>query len=616
MGIIDSQKGDKEVASIGSSGFPSLGNPVRWLMAVGALAALLYVSVTAYGSFAFAQASVPDVVPRVKSWDGDEKAVIGWGEPNNGGSPITGFEFRKRVAANEWEEDAWEDTRGGGYYFYIIEGLSNGTDYDIQVRAVNAIGAGPASDTVTVSPVAPTETLTPPSGIGLHLADVDSIKFTYTPPNDLMVGDETHVQYWENSSSSTEREIRKFTYNPYSHGSLNLLTKITGLKPETEYNFRVRFENRLGAGEWSDEATFQTASVLDVVPNAPVRSSWITNSDDKMIGIDYRWDMVTWGENNTPMARYQVQSTYPEARFEGDSLISSNEHRVSIDSNAGGRVVVRVRGHTRLPDNGVANSVTEWSPWVEFVYDPANTDYAPSHTIKGLSAQRNGDRVTLEWQPVDGNTGYRYRLNFIEPYRDLAAGTTTVEIENAPRELVRKVFISVRNENGWSPDHTVVVSPPPAPHDLNAENLERRFRLTWTPFEGATYWYQWKLDTVGRPWSDPMLVPEGDDHAIVPPLGSPEILQVGRRYAFRVWGENEFGGGLHAEADAIFGRIGGPERGDSEGGSSEDDSTGDDGAGGDGAGDDGAGDDGAGDDGAGDDGAGDDGAGDDGSQGD
>ena len=72
---------------------------------------------------------------------------------DNGGAPITAYDLRhidrsRRSDAN-WtvEEDAW--TTGSGSLQYTLTGLTSGTQYDVQVRAVNAAGTSAWSATVT-----------------------------------------------------------------------------------------------------------------------------------------------------------------------------------------------------------------------------------------------------------------------------------------------------------------------------------------------------------------------------------------------------------------------------------------------------------------------------------
>ena len=82
--------------------------------------------------------------------------TFSWTAPSdNGGAPITAYDLRhiETGAADKsdanWtvEEDAW--TTGSGSLQYTLTGLTSGTQYDVQVRAVNAAGTSAWSATVT-----------------------------------------------------------------------------------------------------------------------------------------------------------------------------------------------------------------------------------------------------------------------------------------------------------------------------------------------------------------------------------------------------------------------------------------------------------------------------------
>ena len=77
-----------------------------------------------------------------------------WTRPNNGGATITSYDLRyiesdepdadKAVDANWTERDGvWTS----GSLQYTLSGLTNGEQYDVQMRAVNAAGEGDWSGT-------------------------------------------------------------------------------------------------------------------------------------------------------------------------------------------------------------------------------------------------------------------------------------------------------------------------------------------------------------------------------------------------------------------------------------------------------------------------------------
>ena len=88
-----------------------------------------------------------------------DSITISWATPlSDGGSDITAYDLRHIETDDDetvdpnWTvvEDVW--TSGGDALEYTLTGLTVGTEYDIQVRAVNAVGDGPWSATVTATP--------------------------------------------------------------------------------------------------------------------------------------------------------------------------------------------------------------------------------------------------------------------------------------------------------------------------------------------------------------------------------------------------------------------------------------------------------------------------------
>ena len=90
---------------------------------------------------------------------GDASLTVAWAAPiNTGSSAITAYDLRyiETGAADKsdanWTvvEDVW--AAGSGSLQYTLSGLTGGTQYDVQVRAVNAAGASAWSASVTGTP--------------------------------------------------------------------------------------------------------------------------------------------------------------------------------------------------------------------------------------------------------------------------------------------------------------------------------------------------------------------------------------------------------------------------------------------------------------------------------
>ncbi len=90
---------------------------------------------------------------------GDEQVALSWDTPADGGSQITHYEYRY-AAAGENYGDAWTTVSGAGSARSLtVTGLTNGTEYRFQVRAVNSVGDGAAAEASATPgrvPTAPT----------------------------------------------------------------------------------------------------------------------------------------------------------------------------------------------------------------------------------------------------------------------------------------------------------------------------------------------------------------------------------------------------------------------------------------------------------------------------
>ncbi len=95
---------------------------------------------------------------------GSGSVTLSWTDPDN--PTITKWQVRRKAGSGEWGE--WEDIpgSGAGTTSHEVSGLTNGTAYQFEVRAVNGAGNGAGPDApVTATPVAPAAPA-PPSGGG------------------------------------------------------------------------------------------------------------------------------------------------------------------------------------------------------------------------------------------------------------------------------------------------------------------------------------------------------------------------------------------------------------------------------------------------------------------
>ena len=167
--------------------------------------------------------------------------VVTWTAPaNTGGSAITAYDVRHiKTAADETDDANWtekDDAWTAGSLTYTISGLADSTEYDVQVRAVNATGDGAWSSTVTgttsdhgdmVSTATALTLDTPQDSMIEPGTDVDYFTFTLTQKTGLLIwteGDLDTVGELQNSSGTvlTSNDDTPFFENdPFSSAPLN-----------------------------------------------------------------------------------------------------------------------------------------------------------------------------------------------------------------------------------------------------------------------------------------------------------------------------------------------------------------------------------------------------------
>ena len=118
----------------------------------------------------------PGAPQNVTAASANQAAVLTFSAPaSNGGSPITGYQYTLD-AGTTWVPLT---TSGTGPFTATITGLTNGTAYSAEVRAVNGVGSGPAAAAVSVTPAA----TAPSAPVGLHVTRTDGgAQLTFSAP--------------------------------------------------------------------------------------------------------------------------------------------------------------------------------------------------------------------------------------------------------------------------------------------------------------------------------------------------------------------------------------------------------------------------------------------------
>jgi len=190
--------------------------------------------------------TVPAAPTALAATAGDSEATIVFTESDDGGSPITNYEYS--LDGTNWTAFSPAETGSP----VIVPGLTNNTGYSIRLRAVNAAGAGAASDPVSVTPV-PTPAR-PDAPTNLVATPGDTVATVTFTPGDDRGSPITNYEYSFDGGRNWTAFAPAVTASPVS---------FTALTNGTTYELVLRAVNAVGAGDASEPVEFTPAKVPD-----------------------------------------------------------------------------------------------------------------------------------------------------------------------------------------------------------------------------------------------------------------------------------------------------------------------------------------------------------------
>jgi hypothetical protein len=195
--------------------------------------------------------TVPGIPTGLTATAGDTTISINWSAPSsNGGSPITGYKiYRNNIFL----------TQLGIVTTFTNLGLSNGTPYTYTVSALNAIGEGAKSTSVTATPIGAVDA--PP----VISAIVTSAITTTTLSISWHVNEPAQgwVEYGTTTGYGSET-THELSFNYQDH-----IQNVSGLTMGTLYHFRVHAVDTGGNHVISGDNTVTTSGVAITVPGVP-----------------------------------------------------------------------------------------------------------------------------------------------------------------------------------------------------------------------------------------------------------------------------------------------------------------------------------------------------------
>ncbi len=375
---------------------------------------------------------VPAAPANLAAMPANGQAVLTWDDPND--SSITKYQYRQRVSGADFGD--WSDIVGSSATTttYTVTGLTNGSAYGFELRAVNASGDGEASSvgaTPIAVPDAPTiSSATPGDG---------QVVLAWNDPSDRSI---TKYQVRSKVRSSDDNTYTDWANIPVTDPNAPPTGYIvTGLTNGTEYTFAVRAVNDPGNGP---------ASTVTARPIAPPAAPEISS-----VGPGYRKVTLAWTDpNDSTITGYQVS-------INGDDSFTNIPNSAHGQTNATGYTVPSL-------ENG-----TEYTLAVRAMNDAGEGDASAANAtpFNNPPTGYNG-KVSM-----NDNESYRFTMKDFD-YSDIEENTlhhVTIASPPVDDEGNDRGTLSL---NGAA---ITSVTPPPqvTPADLEAGNL------LYTPPENA-----------------------------------------------------------------------------------------------------------------------------------
>ena len=124
---------------------------------------------------------VPVAPAKLSAAPGDGKVALSWADPGN--ATITKYQYSTAGGANFSDFDGGSNSATTAY---TVTGLTNYQEYSFQIRAVNASGEGPASNSASATPRAPKPAK--PTGLGAVASDTRVTLSWDNPGNSTITG--------------------------------------------------------------------------------------------------------------------------------------------------------------------------------------------------------------------------------------------------------------------------------------------------------------------------------------------------------------------------------------------------------------------------------------------
>ena len=310
----------------------------------------------------------------------------------------------------------------------LISGLAPNTGYSYQVRAKNNGGMSAYSAVQTVR----TQMLPPavPAGISA-VPTTNSVTIR-----------------WGAVSGAASYDV---SFNGKTYRATTNSQVISGLTPNTRYNYAVRANNAGGSSAYSAVQTVLTNAVPPTMPTS-VRASATADT------VTIEWNAVEVAES------YDI--LWNNAMFNTEGTSWTHSH---LNVNTDYRYAVRAR-------NRAGTSL----------YSETQTIRTMLHAPLNVRATATTDSVTVSWNVAEGATGYDIKFNgTVYSVKETSRTFTGLEDEKEYTYAVCAKNDVVYSEYSNKASIMTLSAAPPVPTNVRAESTFNSVRVSWDSVEGA-----------------------------------------------------------------------------------------------------------------------------------
>ena len=367
---------------------------------------------------------------------GDRQLTVTWNRPGDGGSQITGYKIEWTVKdQNNWTSKTVDDPNA-------LDGstdqvLTNGTEYTVQVIAVNAVGDSQPSnqmhDIPSTVPSAPTIT----DIIGGN----ERLVVEWDEPDD---GGSTITEYTVQWMSGIQTFADAATDN--RQATVTTLTHtIQGLANDTLYTVQVRARNENEYGPWSAEDTGTP------VPNPSIGVISVKTKSQTDATLTVTIERSDIDNEQTVHLRHHVKS--PPGAWQNATPQDTGAGSVDFDiSDLTGNTVYEVEAWLAADTNDIAEYELTTNPVVPDAPDITSVAHGDGElTVTWTAPTETGgaalERFVIQWKP---NTEPDWTSQNVE--EGITTGETILTYEIASLSNGTTYDIRVRADNGVVPE--------------------------------------------------------------------------------------------------------------------------------------------------------------------